>query len=483
MSKGPGRQTKLRVRVLAAVLAITVVAFAGFDIVAVAELRSFLLNQNDAALQTVLDFSNPRIKVLIQRSEEDGPTLAPELQRVLGSDDYLAFVPAHGSPDILAEDPDLTPRVPTDLEPLATSGKVEAVPGSNGSTFRLRADYAGGGIIVTGADVAGMNSTVGQLRTIVTIGSAIAVALIALGVVLIVRRGLRPLESMADQADRISTGDLGERVSPADRRSEVGRLGAALNDMLARIEASIRAREGDQLTMRQFFADASHELRTPLASLRANAELHAQGALGSRAQIDEAMRRIGIEAQRMSKLVDDMLRLSRLDQHPERQEAAVDLTAVLHQCYERVILADPGRAWTADISDDLLIVGDEDLLRSAVDNLLTNVRAHTPEGTHATLSAARADHTIVIEVSDDGPGVPRDRLPRLFDRFYRAGPHTSLSGSGLGLAIVARIAAAHDGTARAALNQPHGMRITLTLPGTHIQASQSPFCGGSRHHR
>ena len=89
----------------------------------------------------------------------------------------------------------------------------------------------------------------------------------------------------------------------------------------------------------------------------------------------------------------------------------------------------------------------------------------------------------MIEVSDDGPGVPRDRLPTLFDRFYRAGPHTSLSGSGLGLAIVAQIAAAHDGTARAALNQPHGMRITLTVPGAHTQASCSPFCEGSRHHR
>ena len=133
------------------------------------------------------------------------------------------------------------------------------------------------------------------------------------------RRGLRPVETMAGKADKITAGDLTERVSPQDARTEVGRLGARSTGCSARIEDFIAEREASQQATNRFFADASHELRTPLASLRANAELYQQGALPERAQVDEAMRRITAEAQRMSGLVDDMLRLARLDQHPERQ--------------------------------------------------------------------------------------------------------------------------------------------------------------------
>ena len=279
------------------------------------------------------------------------------------------------------------------------------------------------------------------------------------------RRGLRPIETMAAQADRITAGDLTERVSPQDPRTEVGRLGAALNGMLTRIEASVEEREASQELTRRFFADASHELRNPLASLRANAELYQQGAITERPQVDEAMRRIAHEAQRMSALVDDMLRLARLDQHPGRQHDPVDLTALTRECAERARIASPRRTWQADIAPGLTTTGDEELLRRAVDNLLANVRAHTPAGTAATITAAGHGDTITIEVSDDGPGVPADQLPRIFDRFYRAGGQPQLPGSGLGLAIVTAIAAAHYGTAQAALDDPHGLRITLTLPG------------------
>jgi two-component system, OmpR family, sensor kinase len=284
------------------------------------------------------------------------------------------------------------------------------------------------------------------------------------GVSWVMRRGLHPIETMAAQADRITAGDLTDRVTPHDPATEVGRLGAALNGMLTRIEAAIRDREASQELTRRFFADASHELRTPLASLRANAELYQQGALSRRPQVDEAMRRIALEAQRMSRLVDDMLRLARLDQHPDQQDELVDLTALVRGCAERAQIADPQRAWRAQITSGLVATGDEELLRRAVDNLLANVCAHTPAGTVATITAAERDGNVTVEVSDDGPGVPADRLPHIFDRFYRAAGPPPRPGSGLGLAIVTAIAAAHQGTAEAALNHPHGLRITLTLP-------------------
>ena len=135
-----------------------------------------------------------------------------------------------------------------------------------------------------------------------------------------------------------------------------------------------------------------------------------------------------------------------------------------------------GRTWQCEISGGLEVIGDEELLRRAIDNILGNVAAHTPEGSTATLTATTAqDGQVVLEVSDDGPGVPPDQLPRIFDRFYRAGVPSGRPGSGLGLAIVAAVAAAHNGQVTATASQPHGLRVTLTLPAapTHPAAPQA----------
>ena len=456
-------RTQLRTRVLAGVLAVTLVAFIAFDIAAVTELRRYLLSRADTTLQAVLNLSEPHLGRLLLQAETGRP--APVLQAGLGGYDYLAFVPHHGPTVVLDANPDVAPKLPSDLAALASSGQARTVSSQHGQDqLRLRAVSIDDGTLVVSASLDEVHRTVGQLRFIVIVGSAAAVALIGLGVVVVVRRGLRPLETMAAQADRITAGDLTDRVDSPDSASEVGRLGTALNDMLARIEASVQEHEASQELMRRFFADASHELRTPLASLRANAELYQQGALLERDQVDEAMRRIGLEAQRMSRLVDDMLRLARLDQHPDQQRDPVDLSAVVTGGVERARIDGPGRTWQAHIVPDLVVIGDEELLRRAVDNLVANVPVHTPDDTVAMITAVRLDSSVVIEVSDDGPGVPADRLPHLFDRFYRAGGQASRPGSGLGLAIVAEIVAAHGGAADAALNYPHGLQVTLTLP-------------------
>ncbi len=481
------RLAQLRTRVLVGVLSITLVALAAFDFAAVTGLRRYLLSHTDEQLQRVLSVTRPlragsvaAWTIIEPRWPPPGPLAPATLHGLVGRpvgketlvpavlNQYrVAFVPVHGRVRVLLRGPGLQPRLPAGLPLPAVGQRAQTVFSAGGrAPLRLRAIHEAGGTLVVTTSLGDVSKTVGRLELIVIIGSLAAALLVALGVAWVARRGLRPIETMAAQADRITAGDLTDRVSQQDTRTEVGRLAAALNGMLARIESSLREREASQELTRRFFADASHELRTPLASLRANAELYQQGALPDRPQVDEAMRRISLEAQRMGTLVDDMLRLARLDQHPGQQHDPVDLTALVRECAQRARLASPGWTWRARIAAGLITTGDTELLRRALDNLLANVRAHTPAGTTATLTAARRDGAITIGVSDDGPGVPASALPRLFDRFYRAGTAACPPGSGLGLAIVTAIATAHHGTATATANHPRGLCITLPLPAS-----------------
>jgi two-component system, OmpR family, sensor kinase len=180
------------------------------------------------------------------------------------------------------------------------------------------------------------------------------------------------------------------------------------------------------------------------------------------------MRRIVLEAQRMSRLVDDMLHLARLDQLAGPDHEPVDVRELVEDSVKAASIADPLRAYQASgypasAGEDPTVHGDRELLRRALDNLLANVRTHTPPGTTANVTVLGTDDGIAIEVDDDGPGVPQDDLPRIFDRFYRANAPVRRPGSGLGLAIVAEIAAAHGGTVRAIANEPHGLSIALTV--------------------
>lgn len=152
----------------------------------------------------------------------------------------------------------------------------------------------------------------------------------------------------------------------------------------------------------------------------------------------------------------------------------IKVAAVVASCTERARIADSRHAVRAIIAPGLATVGAEELLQRAVDNLIANIRVHTPEGTQATITAAGVDGSVVIDVSDNGPGVPAEELPRVFDRFYRAGAQAHGPGSGLGLAIVAAIAWAHDGTAQATRNNPHGLRITLTVPASRPASCPVP---------
>ena len=485
---GPLLRTQLRVKVMAGVVVVTLVALVAFDVVAVSTMRRYLFTQTDSNLRGALSLTQPRLANILAfgaavrslRAQHPPSAQRPAVfnGKVLalpGAFD-IDYLPLHGG--------QMTLQVAAaggaggatwTLTPKAARVAVQPGPhilsGPDGRTeIRVLSLRTADGSLVAGTSLDQVYETIVHFELIVIWGSIAVVLLIGLGVFVVLRRGMRPIEAMAAQADRITAGDLTDRVTAHHPGSEVGRLGTALNGMLARIEVDVQEREASQQQMRRFFADASHELRTPLASLRANAELYQQGALRSPDEVAEVMDRIVLETRRMGRLVDDMLRLARLGQHPGQSREPVDLTAVVAGCAERARIADPARTWQVRIADRLTTVGDEELLRRAVDNLLMNVLVHTPARTVGTVAAREDGGRVTVEVSDDGPGVAPGQLPYIFERFSRAGSpgaRPRCPGSGLGLAIAAEIAAAHGGAAcaePASLRDPRGLRITLTLP-------------------
>jgi two-component system, OmpR family, sensor kinase len=450
----------LRLKVMAGVVVVTLLTLAAFDVGGVATTRRYLLTQTDNNLHQALTLMEPRLRSLL--SEGVPATASPPAEpATLFGDFEIAFVPWRGPAVILATAA-TTIGGTSFITVGSTAVRSLAQPGArtvvlDGALFRVRSARVTGGWLIVGASLGQVTKTTDQVGLIAALASIAVVVLIGLGVFVVVGRGLRPIEAMARQADAITGGDLTGRMATHNPRSEVGRLGAALNGMLARIEAS-------QQQMRRFFGDASHELRTPLASLLANAQLYQQGALHDPGEVDEVMDRIVLETRRMGRLVDDMLRLARLGQHPCQSQEPVDLTAVLTGCAQRAQVAGPARTWQVRIAEGLTVTGDEELLRRAIDNLIMNVLVHTPAGTTGVISASAAGGCVTVEVSDDGPGVPPDHLPHIFERFYRARTLPGASGSGLGLAIAAETLSAHGGTTQAAPVSPHGLRVTLTLP-------------------
>jgi two-component system OmpR family sensor kinase len=342
------------------------------------------------------------------------------------------------------------------------------VPGEDGGgEYRVRASIAEDdrAMLVLATSLSDVSSTLDRLLLIELVVTAVVLgAIIALGLWL-VRLGLRPLEEIGGTASAIAAGDLSRRVEHADERTEVGRLGLALNVMLARIEASFRAQEASERKLRRFVADASHELRTPLSAVRAYAELYDRGAAERPDDLERSMRGISRESERMSVLVEDLLLLARLDDGRPLECEPVRLDEVVGEAVETAQTVDPERRIELH-AETAVVVGDRVRLRQIVDNLLANVRAHTPPGTPASVSVTRRNGSAEIAVADSGPGLDEEHLQHVFERFYRADPSRARAsgGVGLGLAIVSAVAEAHGGSASVSSVPGEGTTFTIALP-------------------
>ena len=381
------------------------------------------------------------------------------------------------------------PDPPADGERYSTVGSVG---GSGAVRYRvLAATGDDGTTLYVAFPTTELDQTLHRLIGIELVFAAAVVLFLALLSLAVVRLGLAPLERIAATAGDIAEGDLSRRVEPAEPDTEIGRLGLALNAMLTQIETAFAERAASEDRLRRFVADASHELRTPLTTIRGYAELFRRGAADRPEDLARAMRRIEDEAARMGLLVEDLLLLARLDQGRPLERQPVDLVAVAGDALADLSAIDPERPVTFEHPDRLVITGDEARLRQVAGNLLNNARVHTPAGTGVHVRVRSHDGQAILEVADEGPGLPPGEEGRVFERFYRAdsarartapsgsGGNGSASvggGTGLGLSIVAAIVAAHGGTVHAGI-PPNGRGAYFMVALPVAPAPLSPQAG------
>jgi two-component system OmpR family sensor kinase len=480
----------LRARLIAGLVALLFVACAAVGVVTYASLRGALFGQLD---QEVLAASN-RYQGCVDGPSPGHPPAGPgqvdpyghpddpgyctntpgQLQgtfsAALASDKVLAADVTNGTCHLSTTDAvtlrqlEVTGRPYTEyLSSLHGEYRLVAVRGNNGQ------------ILVAGLPVGPVSNTLNKVELTEVI--VFAAALLLTGVIGMgwVRLSLRPLRRVTATAAEVTAlplasgeVDLPHRVPDADPRTEVGQLGGAFNRMLGHVESALARRHASEARLRSFAADASHELRTPLAAIRGYAELARRHPGTLPPEVEHALRRVESESARMSALVEDLLLLARLDAGRPLESAPVDLTRLAIDAASDARVAGPGHRWQLELPDGPVMVrGDEQRLHQVLANLLSNARTHTPPGTTVTvaLGSSPSGGAAELSVTDDGPGIPAELQPDLFERFVRGDSSRSRAAgsTGLGLAIVAAVVAAHQGTV-AVSSRPGYTRFVITLP-------------------
>lgn len=478
---------KLRHRLIAAMALFLVIGLAVADVVTYSAVRSFLLGRIDAQL-----FGSQRVagRYLYHSSQVHRAPSAAALDDRIGPDVYVMVVAPDGRtlvsrPSGTPFSPDPAPMLPRALR--LSSGYTQLngpyhpnpadfdLSSASGVRYRVEATAVPQGTLLTAVPLTSTNDTLGSLlRTELVVSVAVIAALCVLAL-WTVRRGLRPLDDMASTAGAIASGDLTRRVATDDAGTEVGRLGAALNSMLAQIEAAFAQKSASESRLRQFVADASHELRTPLTSIRGYAELLRKGAFRSREEQERALARVEGEATRMGGLVDDLLFLARLDQGRPLERTPVDLRRVCEEAVDDARLGDPARPVTLDAPAPVVVSGDRDRLSQVAHNLVRNALVHTPPGTPVHVAVSSEGPMGVLRVADAGPGLPDGADARVFDRFYRADQSRTGQSTGLGLAIVRAIAEALDGRAWVHSRPGKGATFGVQVP---LASAMVPVAAG-----
>jgi two-component system OmpR family sensor kinase len=470
--------TSLRARLLAAVLVVAAVGLLLLAAITYAEQRSYELGRVDDQARAAAGAVEGALaqRGIGEHAEPDGGGRdgepphggGPGVGLPAGTYGELRETDGTVHPILFDYEQNVTarPAIPASL----TIGKPLTVPARKGDdgSYRVVAMHQrrGSGTTVVAVPLGDVEQRLNRL--VVVEGFVVAGVLLLLAAVawLLVRVGLLPLDRIGHTASRIAGGDLSHRVAGADSRTEVGRVGLALNAMLDRLERAFAERQASEDRLRQFIGDASHELRTPLASIRGYAELFRMGAARDPEDVAKAMRRIEDEAERMGVLVEDLLTLARLDEVVDAPHGEVDLAQLAGDAVDDAHATAPDRPIVVERNGPAIVLGDAHQLRQVLANLLRNALVHTPAGSPIDVAVAASAEEVRLEVRDHGPGLPTDDAAAIFERFWRAeaGRERGKSGAGLGLAIVAAIVGAHGGRVTAANADGGGAAFVVTLP-------------------
>ncbi|MFC4853735.1 sensor histidine kinase [Actinophytocola glycyrrhizae] len=450
-------------------------------IVAISEiaLRAFLVDQLDDRLE---DASGKTVMIVDNHGPGNPPR--PDLEfetpprQATGTISalYLGDTTAGWQETSTNQPRTLTAAEEADVRAVLADGKPRTATIGDLGEYRLVARELPNGLTsVTGLPMADVNDVL--LSAGLIMGGVALAGLLAAAVAgaFIVRRALQPLRRVAATAGRVADlpldrgeVELAERVPKryTDPNTEVGQVGLAFNRMLGNVRDALTARQESETRVRQFVADASHELRTPLAAVRGYAELIRRRDDDVAPEVAHALGRVESEAARMTALVEDLLLLARLDSGRPLEFAAVDLSRLVVDVVSDAQVAGRGQVWRLDVPPDPVTVpGDDARLHQVLANLLSNARTHTPPGTTVTIGLAATDQVATLTVTDDGPGIPGDLLPAVFERFARGDSSRSRAAgsTGLGLAIVAAVVQAHHG--HVTVDSRHGhTRFTVRLP-------------------
>jgi two-component system, OmpR family, sensor kinase len=471
----------LRARLLIAVAAVALVGLVAADVATYTALRSFLVDRVDESLAAA---HGPLIRSIYGPLDRGpGGDLGALAAAAPGA--YVELRSPDGRPlfsqSTRGEFTTTRPRLPDQVSGLdsnsdesATFFTVDSAQGENGE-FRVRAErLADDSLLMVALPLDDVNSTLHRLL-VTEIFVTAAVLLVAVGLGLwLVRVGLRPLRNIESTAANIAGGELSLRVEQADDRTEVGRLGLALNTMLERIEDAFAKQHASEERLRRFVADASHELRTPVTAVGAYAELFERGAQQRPADLARVLRGVRVETSRMQALIEDLLLLTRLDEGRPLERQPVELVGLAGEAAEAAQTISGDWPLSIEADEPVEVTGDRMRLREILDNLLANVRTHTPPGTRTTLRVRQEGDEALLEVADEGPGLDAEDAARVFERFYRADPSRARDrgGTGLGLAVVAALVEAHGGRVEVDATPGAGATFRVRLPVSPVSAAE-----------
>jgi signal transduction histidine kinase len=396
------------------------------------------------------------------------------------NDTFLEFIDRDGAPILTTGEVDgRAPRVDRSLlQQATTSGNVLTTIEDAGLVFRVSVRPLPSGrieipstsaqpaFVAVGQSATSIVGEVNQLRLYLLLAALLSLVAALAASWVVAGRALRPLDNMTETVEAIgSASDLGRRLPAVLAGDEVGRLTGAFNAMMGRLDETYGRLEGALASQRRFVADASHELRTPLTSIRSNL-----GLLMGRADISavdrrEALQDMDAEAQRMSRLVADLLTLARADAGQQLEMATVDLPALCEEVRRQARRTYPDRTVELARRPVPPLKGNGDSLRQLLWILVDNAARHTRAGGRIAVSLVAAAGEVRLVVADDGDGIAASDRERIFERFYRADRARGVGGAGLGLSIARWIVLQHGGRIVAGPNpEGAGAAFTVELP-------------------